>query len=62
MYHFGKRGRNVESLTNRGCSSGGSCGGDKKLELLHSEPHGNKEIWEIISDELRKDNKAYYLL
>jgi hypothetical protein len=34
----------------------------KKLELLHSEPHGNKEIWEIISDELRKDNKAYYLL
>jgi hypothetical protein len=34
MYHFGKQGRNVESLTNRGCFSGGSCGGDKKVGIV----------------------------
>jgi len=38
MYHFGKQGRNVESLTNRGCASGGSCGGNKKAGIVSFGP------------------------
>jgi hypothetical protein len=34
QYHFGKQGRNVESLTNRGCAFGGSCGGNKKAGIV----------------------------
>jgi hypothetical protein len=30
----GKAARNSESLTNRGCSTGGSCGGDKKAGIV----------------------------
>lgn len=33
-YHFGRAGRNVESISNRGCTSGGSCGGDKKAGIV----------------------------
>lgn len=33
-YHFSKAGRNVDSLSNRGCSSGGSCGGNKKAGIV----------------------------
>ena len=33
-YHFGKAGRMVDSLTNRGCTSGGSCGGNKKAGIV----------------------------
>jgi len=33
-YHFGKAGRNVDSISNRGCYSGGSCGGDKKAGIV----------------------------
>jgi len=33
-YHFGKAGRMVDSLVNRGCSSGGSCGGNKKAGIV----------------------------
>ena len=28
--HSSKRSRNIDSITNRGCSTGGSCGGNKK--------------------------------
>ena len=30
----GKSARNSESLTNRGCATGGSCGGDKKAGIV----------------------------
>jgi len=33
-YHFGRAGRNVESISNRGCATGGSCGGDKKAGIV----------------------------
>lgn len=33
-YHFGRAGRNVDSITNRGCATGGSCGGDKKAGIV----------------------------
>jgi hypothetical protein len=29
-----KAARNVSSITNRGCSTGGSCGGDKKAGIV----------------------------
>lgn len=38
QYHFGKQGRNVESLTNRGCAFGGSCGGNKKAGIVTFGP------------------------
>jgi hypothetical protein len=43
-YHFGKQGRHVDSLTNRGCAFGGSCGGNKKAGIFGgsiSWPQGN---------------------
>jgi len=30
----GKAARNADSLTNRGCGTGGSCGGDKKAGIV----------------------------
>jgi len=44
QYHFGRSGRNVDSITNRGCSSGGPCGGFKKAGIFGgsvSWPQGN---------------------
>ena len=43
-YHFSRQSRNVDSLTNRGCASGGSCGGPKKAGTFGgsiSWPQGN---------------------